>query len=48
MSKVIQKIKSLIAGVLILTFFIFALAMTMLLLNYNLNGILNIQITKSG
>lgn len=39
MAKVIQKIKSFIAGVLILVFFIFALAMTMLLLNYNKYGL---------
>lgn len=39
MSKVIKKIKSFIAGVLMLIFFIFAISMTMLLLNYNKFGL---------
>ena len=39
MSKILRKIKSFIAGVLICVFFVFALAMTMLLLNYNKYGL---------
>ena len=39
MSKVLQKIKSFILGVLGCIFFIFALSMTMLLLNYNKYGL---------
>ena len=39
MSKVLKKIKSFIVGVLMCAFFIFALAMTMLLLNYNKYGL---------
>lgn len=39
MSKVLQKIKSLILGVLGCAFFAFALSMTMLLLNYNKYGL---------
>ena len=39
MSKIIKKIKSFIIGVLMLIFFIFALSMTMLLLNYNKYGL---------
>lgn len=39
MIKILKKIKSFITGVLICAFFIFALAMTMLLLNYNKYGL---------
>ena len=39
MKKIIKKIKSFIAGVLMLIFFIFAISMTMLLLNYNKFGL---------
>lgn len=39
MKKIIKKIKSFIAGVLMLIFFIFAISMTMLLLNYNKYGL---------
>ena len=39
MIKVLKKIKSFITGVLMLAFFIFALSMTMLLLNYNKYGL---------
>ncbi len=39
MIKVLQKIKSFILGVLMCIFFIFALSMTMLLLNYNKYGL---------
>lgn len=39
MSKILKKIKSFITGVLICVFFAFALAMTMLLLNYNKYGL---------
>ena len=39
MGKVIKKIKSFIAGLLICIFFVFALSMTILLLNYNKYGL---------
>ena len=39
MRKIIKKIKSFIAGVLMLIFFAFALSMTILLLNYNKYGL---------
>lgn len=39
MSKVIKKIKSFVAGVLMLVFFAFAISMTVLLLNYNKYGL---------
>ena len=39
MIKVLKKIKSFIAGILMCAFFVFALAMTMLLLNYNKYGL---------
>jgi len=39
MRKIIKTIKSFIAGVLMLIFFIFAISMTMLLLNYNKYGL---------
>ena len=39
MSKIIKKIKSFITGVLMLAFFVFALSMTILLLNYNKYGL---------
>ena len=39
MSKVIKKIKSFIGGILMCAFFVFALSMTILLLNYNKYGL---------